>query len=265
MCAAPFFALTPDGGSVVTASPDGELAWWDIGSREKTRALEIADGYHALALSPDGLTAAVGIDGGIQLVDVRSGEVRTEQAGLDGSPSWLLFSPDGKTLVSTGLDGAVTLWDAETAAPRETLRGHSASVGQPVFSPDGATLYTASDDGTAIAWDLDGRPRAGASVQVHARSGVRSGSTAPGEVQPGRTADRVGLKEEGIRLWDATDPDPGGHAASGDRRRGQGARVQPGRANARSSHRRGAWRRSGTWSRARSATDRSLSGRLLSA
>ncbi len=82
--ASPFFALTPDGGSIVTASPDGELAWWDLQSREKTRALAIAEGYHAFALSPDGRTAAVGIDGGIQLVDLRSGKVRTASAGSRG-------------------------------------------------------------------------------------------------------------------------------------------------------------------------------------
>ncbi len=36
-------------------------------------ALPIAGGYHALAISPDGRTVAVGIYGGIQLVDVRDG------------------------------------------------------------------------------------------------------------------------------------------------------------------------------------------------
>ena len=84
--------LTPDSGSVVTASSDGELAWWDVESHEKTRALEIADGYHSLALSPDGLIAAVGIDGGIQRVDVRSRKVRMNNEVLTGTPQWLLFS-----------------------------------------------------------------------------------------------------------------------------------------------------------------------------
>jgi hypothetical protein len=55
----PHFALAPDGRSVVTASDGGELAWWDLRSSRKTRSLPIARGYHALALSPDGETAAV--------------------------------------------------------------------------------------------------------------------------------------------------------------------------------------------------------------
>ena len=209
--ASPFFALTPDGGSVVTASADGELAWWDLGSRKKTSALEIAEGYHALALSPDGLNAAVGIDGGIQLVDVRSGEVQTASGTLAGEPLWLLFSPDGKTVVSTGLDGAVTLWDAKTAAPRGTLWGHSASVGQPVFSPDGATLYTASDDGTVIAWDIDGyRGLRRPFTFTHDRTYDPVFDRLPGRFSPDGRLIAVGLKEEGIRLWDAPALNPAG-------------------------------------------------------
>jgi WD40 repeat protein len=199
-----FFALTPDGDAVVIASPTGELAWWDISSGAKTRSRRIAKGYHTVTLSPDGLTAAVGIDGGVQLVDSRSDSVRTRTGVLAGEPKWLLFSPDGKTLVSTGLDGAVTLWNAETAAPRETLRGHSGAVGQAAFSPDGATLFTASDDGTVIAWDLEGSRRLG---RPFAFTGDRASDLLldrhPGTFSPDGRLIAVGLKKRGIRLFDA--------------------------------------------------------------
>jgi WD40 repeat protein len=209
--AAPFFALTPDGDSVVTASTDGELAWWDLERHEKTRALEIAGGYHAIALSPDGLTAAVGIDGGIQRIDVRSGKVRTNSGVLAGAPQWLVFSPDGKTVVSTGLDGIVTLWEAATATPRATLRGHSAPVRQPVFSPDGGTLYTASDDGTAIAWDVNGNRRLGRPFTfTHDPAYDPTSDQHPGRLSPNGRLIAVGLKRNGIRLWDATALAPAG-------------------------------------------------------
>ena len=67
-------ALTPDGRSLVTASTGGELPGGISESRKKTRSLEIEDGYRALALSPDGRTAAIGLDRGIQLIDVGTGE-----------------------------------------------------------------------------------------------------------------------------------------------------------------------------------------------
>ena len=95
--ASPQFALTPDDRFLITASEDGELARWDLRSRRKTRTWRIETGLApALAVSPDGLTAAVGIKHGVQLVDLRSGTVRTATGDLAGSPSWVLFSPDGE-------------------------------------------------------------------------------------------------------------------------------------------------------------------------
>jgi WD40 repeat protein/tRNA A-37 threonylcarbamoyl transferase component Bud32 len=207
----PNFALTPDGRSVVTASDTGELAWWDLRSRRKTRTIEIATGYHAVAISPDGFTAAVGIGGGIQLVDVRTGTKRTAAAGLTGSPNWLLFSPDGKTVLSANADGTVTRWDVGSAAPRETLRGHANGVAQLAFSPDGRRLYTVSGDGTAIAWDLTGsRSVKGTFRFTHDRDFDAAYDRHPGRLSPDGRLIAVGLRERGVALWDARELTPAG-------------------------------------------------------
>jgi WD40 repeat protein/tRNA A-37 threonylcarbamoyl transferase component Bud32 len=210
--ASPQFALTADDRSLITASEAGELGWWDLRSRKKTRTEEIETGLHALALSPDGLTAAVGIEHGVQFVDQRSGTVQTVTGGLTGSPNWLLFSPDGETVVSTNLDGTVTLWDVESATPRDTLRGHSNSVQQPVFSPDGGTLYTVSHDGTAIAWDITGDRGLGRPFTfTHDRRFSPAGYDGhPGEFSPDGRLIALGLKKEGIQLWDARELTPVG-------------------------------------------------------
>jgi WD40 repeat protein len=207
----PHFALTPDGRSLVTASDDGELAWWDLQSRRKTRALEIAKGYHALALSPDGLTAAVGIDGGIQLVDLRTGDAITASAGFTGSPNWVRFSPDGKTVVSANLDGTLTLWEVGSTRQWETLRGHSKAVEQAVFSADGDTLYTVSGDGTAVAWDLTrNRSVARPFTFTHDRDFQVDYDAHPGVFSPDSRLIGVGLKEQGIQLLDARKLTPAG-------------------------------------------------------
>jgi WD40 repeat protein len=210
--AAPHFALTADDRSLITASEDGKLAWWDLRSRKRTRTLRIGTGPHALALSPDGLTAAVGVERGVQLVDLRSGTVRTATGGFMGRPNWALFSPDGETLVSTNVEGTVTLWDVESETPGETLRGHSNDVQQPVFSPDGETLYTVSHDGTAIAWDLTGDRTLGRPFTfTHDRAFSAAGYDGhPGEFSPDGRLIAVGLKEEGIALWDARELTPVG-------------------------------------------------------
>jgi WD40 repeat protein/DNA-binding SARP family transcriptional activator len=208
--ASPHFAITPDDRSLITASEEGELAWWDLRSGKKTRTVKIATGLHALALSPDGLTAAVGVKGGLQLVDLRSEAVRAAAGNVEGRPNWVSFSPDGETVVSTNVDGTVTLWDVESATPRETLRGHSNDVEQPAFSPDGETLYTVSHDGTAIAWDLTGKRGLGRHFTfTHDRTFSADGFDAhPGEFSPDGQLIAVGLKERGIALWDARELTP---------------------------------------------------------
>jgi len=207
----PHFALAADGRSLLTASETGELTWWDLRSQRKTRTLEIARGYHALALSPDGRTAAVGIDGGVQLVDVHTGDKRTPRAGLSGSPNWLLFSPDGKTVVSANDDGAVTLWDVGSATPHETLRGHSHAVQQLIFSSDGRTLYTVSVDGNVIAWDLTGsRSVSRPFTFTHDRAFDRTYDGHPGRFSPDGRLIAVGLKGKGIAVWNARDLTPFG-------------------------------------------------------
>ena len=198
---APGLAVTPDGASVVTASNEQELVWWDVRSRSATRRVRIGTGHHALAVSPDGDTAAVGVDRGIQLVDTRSGAVRTTAGVLTDAPNWLAFSSDGRTVVSTGLDGAVTLWDVRSATVRETLHGHSASASQPEFSPDGKTLYTASHDGTAIAWRIAGDRGLGRPFEFTPGRAARDFRHPGAYVLDGRLI-AVGLKGRGIGLRD---------------------------------------------------------------
>ena len=211
--ASPQFVLTPDGRSIITASEDGELAQWGLRTRTKTRTWKIETGLApALAVSPDGLTVAVGIKQGVQLVDLHSGTVRTATADLAGSPNWVLFSPDGTMVVSTNRDTTVTRWDVESAIPLETLRGHSNFVQQPVFSPDGKTLYTVSHDGTAIAWDLTGDRRIGRPFAfTRDRTFSRTGFDGhPARFSPDGLLFAVGLKERGIALWDARELVPVG-------------------------------------------------------
>jgi len=207
----PSVALTADGRSLVTTSRVGDLDWWDLETRKETRTLVIASGYRALALSPDGLTAAIGFDRGIRLIDVRTRAVRVATGDLTAYPTWLLFSPDGKTVVSTGRDGAVILWDVGSATLRETLRGHSRDVQQAVFSPDGDTLYTASHDGTAIAWDVSRDRDRGLARPFRFTDDRAPDETYdwhPGSFSPDGRLIAVGLKGEGIRLLDADDLTP---------------------------------------------------------
>ena len=87
-----------------------------LGSSKQPRLKDVTYGTHSLAFSPDGTVLVAGLrNGGIELLDMATGEkIKT----LDGHTSivgTLVFSPDGKALVSTGQDGTILVWDWEEA------------------------------------------------------------------------------------------------------------------------------------------------------
>ncbi|KAK6499548.1 hypothetical protein TWF506_004177 [Arthrobotrys conoides] len=74
---------------------------------------------------------------------------------LGGHTSWVMdviFSPDGKTLVSASRDGSIKLWDPATGRLLQNLEGH-VSVRAVAFSPDGKTIASGLDDKTVRLWN----------------------------------------------------------------------------------------------------------------
>ena len=114
------------------------------------------------AVSPDGRTLAIGApDGGLRLLDLASGRVRTLTGRQDQRLEPMAFSPDGRTLSTAEDGGNVILWDVEKGVPTETLAGRALGAERQAFSPDGRTLYTAGNDGRVIVWDVAGNRRLG--------------------------------------------------------------------------------------------------------
>ena len=75
----------------------------------------------SLALSPDGLTAAIGSGndsaGAVTLYDVNAGEMIAELTGFDGAVTSLAFSPDGSLLATGCTDRTVKCWDLQKLLP----------------------------------------------------------------------------------------------------------------------------------------------------
>ena len=177
--------------------------------RDRPRASRARDEPGRRTRSPSASTS------GIQLVDMRTGAVQTAVGALAGAPSWLRFSPDGETVVSTSLDGTVDALGRRAGdAGARLLRGHS-HVGS------AAGLQPRREDA------LHGEPRRDGDRLGHRRrrggwrgaspSRTTAGSDAggfdghPGAVQPRRTArSRSGSRGRASRLRDAKDLTPDG-------------------------------------------------------
>jgi len=116
----------------------------------------------ALAASPDGhWLASTGLDSVIRLWDIKTGNFPLNTAhALDKAQtitSWLAFTPDNRSLISTHYNGKVYIWDLTAEDPNASpriLAGHKNVIITAAISRDGRWLVTGSDDKTARLWDL---------------------------------------------------------------------------------------------------------------
>ncbi len=160
---------TADGGRVIAATdawlstekngpPEGELAIWRDGKLVNGKALNLRANGDALALSPDGTTAAIASDVPlgkpvpVRIIDAQTGAVERTIVVPKASPGLtaLAFAPDG-TLATGSYSGIVNLWNATTGQ----LIGHPtlvapAPVASIEFSPDGKTFATSSGSSGGI-------------------------------------------------------------------------------------------------------------------
>ena len=114
-----------DGRYVASGSFDHSSRVWDAATGRPVATLTTDDPVLTVALSPDGQLAATASGRwgngffGPSPAEVRVWDVarKTPIATMPTQPNQvfgMLFTPDGKTLITASLSGAVTLWDLET-------------------------------------------------------------------------------------------------------------------------------------------------------
>lgn len=170
--------FSPDGRIVAAACTDGYIRAWRVADHALVwQSHEGGDAMTALAFSPDGATLVATTRGGsifrwpAPIADAAAEPTVSAAPSLVASgpilPTWIGFSPDGRTLALAASDGKVRLFDAAAGNELSPIDGHSARVVEAAFSADGHTLATASADGACIIWDLATRaPR----LRLDARS-----------------------------------------------------------------------------------------------
>jgi WD40 repeat protein len=162
------FALSPDGGQLVTAAEQGCVAVWDTASAKEVLRLR---GHEQ-----DVISAAFTADGrGLITLcrakrichwDIKTGQLqKTLTLEL---PQWrtLALSADGRTLAVVPYSREpVVLWDTDTGKERVRLQGAPAGARYGLaFTADGRTLAThwadeGADESTISLWDTaTGRP-----------------------------------------------------------------------------------------------------------
>jgi WD40 repeat protein len=152
------YDISPDGAAFAAVLPDGRVQVLETqDGSERFTIMATEEDAMVVAFSPDSsilLTGAGYNDSTIRLWDAHTGKAR---AALEGHRSWvsdLLFTPDGKDLISSSGDQTIRLWDWSTFKPAGVLCGHVDEVDGLALAPNGRTLASRCKDGTIYLWDV---------------------------------------------------------------------------------------------------------------
>lgn len=200
---------SPDGRLLVLGGFDGAITVWDVASGRLVASQPQAhDGWvTSLAFSPDGkLLASGGTDGSIQWWDMSGVDgaavttLTTASKPSNEHTNWvtsLLFTPDGKTLISGGADPAIRFWDAASHEPvREPWHDHARAVWKLALFQTGvgSVLVSLGGDGTVLIQDLE----TGAMVAPGLRTGKESESLA---IDPDSPTFYLGTFDDTAQVW----------------------------------------------------------------
>ena len=157
-------SFSPDGKIAATSScmrGDPVIRLWDPQTGRLLRSIEIpnGEGAHAVAFSPDGRTLASSGWGwspdqtAVRLWDVGIGRIRNVLTGHEGRCTCVLFSSDGKRLVSGDdhdnrmgeYEGRLFIRDAGSGQKIREIRGTRGAIQRVLFTRDGRQVVAAAD------------------------------------------------------------------------------------------------------------------------
>lgn len=163
------WAIQPShsGDRVVTGGEDGTCRVWDVKTAaDKPIAVTKVHAVHvwSVVFSPDdSYVASCSSDHQVIVSDSSSGaplySIDTENPA-GGYPNWtdfehLVFSPDGKYIITGDEAGCVDVWDLEGKRLAAKTKGHTAGLQTILPSADGRFLCTLGD-GSVTVWNLEG-------------------------------------------------------------------------------------------------------------
>lgn len=150
--------LSPDGTLAYSSGIDGFVRTWDLRAGKETNTYHVKSGaLHALAISPDGSTIAVGgqpglLNAQVRLIDAASGEDRSTLQSHETTIESIAFSGDGRWLAAGSRYSPVQLTrlrDEETFELPSERRNRTLS-----FSADSQLLAVGADSYRVDIWPV---------------------------------------------------------------------------------------------------------------
>jgi len=154
-------AFNADGSRIGTLDLLQHLRLWDAATGRLVT--DLGDRTLDFTFSPGGSRLAV-----VKAADLREHEVRLIDTdtgrrlsavmvnnGLRAVGPAILFSPDGRSLITTSRERELHSWNVDDGTARATLQGHAAIVTAAAFSPDGRRIASGATNGGICLWNAE--------------------------------------------------------------------------------------------------------------
>jgi WD40 repeat protein/uncharacterized caspase-like protein len=76
------------------------------------------------------------------------------QLGHSATVNSVIFSTDGKLIITASDDGAIIIWERSSGRQLRRISGHQGPVNAVAIAPDGIRLASGGEDGKACIWDI---------------------------------------------------------------------------------------------------------------
>jgi WD40 repeat protein len=156
-------AFSPDGRTLAIGTNWPTIRLWDTETLSELEPLTLGkEAARSVKFSPDGSTLAV-VTWRSRKITLYEWPGRRPIAVLDGhggEVNTVVFSTDGRTLVTADSASEVCVWDVASRTARARWQAHATGISALVHAPNGSVFATASFiDGTVRLWDsADGKP-----------------------------------------------------------------------------------------------------------
>jgi WD40 repeat protein len=147
-------AFSPKGDRLLTGAADNRARLWDVASCKPLCDPIEHDGWvTAVAFSPAGDRFVSASGTSARIGNATNGAAIGERLQIESGIGAVVFSADGKYVLTACGDKTVRVWDAVTLKPVGEPMRHAAEVVSAAFSPTDNYVVTASLDHHAQLWD----------------------------------------------------------------------------------------------------------------